>query len=117
MRYSLVNKSGYWCPAAVGSPGPRAGSGLRLILDLAAQQRLRSLPHAHLTAGGKPGREKCERSSVRLSHLPIPGLLISLGKLLSGVNTGGTRRSGLAFWNRGCHPCRPAHGRHGTLDW
>jgi len=117
VRYSLVNKSGRLCPAAVGSPGPRAGSGLNLILDLAAQQRLRSLPHAHLTAGGEPGREKCERSSVRLSHLPIPGLLISLGKLRDGVITGGTERSGLASWDRSRRPARPEHGRSGKLDW
>ena len=116
MRYSLVNKSGHLCPAAVGSPGPRAGSGLKLILDLAAQQRLRSLPHAHFTAGGKPGREKCERSSVRLSHLPIPGLLISLGKLRDGVITGGTERSGLASWGRGRRPGHLGHGRRGNLD-
>ena len=116
MRYSLVNKSGRLCPAAVGSPGPRAGSGLNLILDLAAQQRLRSLPHAHLTAGGEPGREKCERSSVRLSHLPIPGLLISLGKLRDGVITGGTERSGLAFGDCGRRPDRPGEGWSGKLN-
>ena len=116
MRYSLVNKSGRLCPAAVGSLGPRAGSGLNLILDLAAQQRLRSLPHAYLTAGGKPGREECERSSVRLSHLPISGLLISLEKLHDGVITGGAERSGLAFRDRGRRPGRPGHGRRGNLD-
>lgn|GEM_PF-4791457 len=117
MRYSLVNRSGHLCPAAVGSPGPRAESGLKLILDLAAQQRLRSLPHAHLSADGKPGREKRERSSVRLSHLPIPGVLISLGKLRNGVITGGTERSGLAFWDRSRRPDRWGHGRSGKLDW
>ena len=77
-----------------------------MILDLAAQQRLRSLPHAHLAAGVKPGREKPVRSSVRLSHLPIPGLLILPGKPRNGVITGMTERSGLAFWDRSPRPAR-----------
>ena len=116
MRYSLVNKSGILCPAAVGSPGPRTGSGLKLILDLAAQQRLRSLPHALLTAGGKPGREKCERSSVRLSHLPIPGLLIPPGKPRNGATPGETRRSGLAFCDLVLHLDFQDPGWTGKLD-
>ncbi len=102
MRYSLVNESDTMCLAAVGSSGLRTGSGLSLILDLAAQQRLRSLPHAHLSAGGKSGRKKPVRSSVRLSHLPIPGLLISPGMPRIEATPADTERSGLAFWDRGC---------------
>ena len=68
MRYSLVNKSGFSGLTAVGSPGFRAGSGLKLILDLAAQQRLRSILRVILPPSGRTRPESLARSSVRLSH-------------------------------------------------
>ena len=116
MRYSSINKSGTACSAAVGSPGLRIGSGLNGILDLAAQQRLRSTSHAPLTAGIKPGREKRVRSSVRLSQLPIPGRLISSETPRNVAILGVIERSGLAFRDPDLRMGRTGDGLSGHLD-
>jgi hypothetical protein len=72
VRYSLINKSGESRRTAVGSPGYWPGDGLKLILDLAAQQRLRTLLLAPSTA---TRLSNLERASVRQSgcHAPDPG--------------------------------------------
>lgn len=109
VRYSLGNRSGSCGPAAVGSPGHRTGGGLSLILDLAAHQRLRSQPPTPGPATGKSGHEAIARSSVLLSHLPIPDLSDKRKLARSEAIHRGDEGSGLTFFR---HPSKPLARRN-----
>jgi hypothetical protein len=117
VRYSLINKSGEFRLTAVGSPCSGQGDGSKLILDLAAQQRLRTLLLAPLIA---TRLANLERAGVRQSgcHAPDPGSfgLSRVAQCLGAAAELG--RPGLAFsWSgiAGVNS-RPADIRIGVLD-
>jgi hypothetical protein len=116
VRYSLDNKSGGSRLAAVGSPGLWAGDGLRLILDLAAQQRLRTLLRAPSTAFRCT---KLERASVRQSgcHAPDPGSFELVCQTQNLRVAGESEGPGLAFSEPGIlHSELPAYLMDGNLN-
>jgi hypothetical protein len=68
-----------------------------LILDLAAQQRLRSQPQGRTSVVGEVRSENHSRSSVQLSHTRSRAYWLASPCAPRRVSAGPIERSGLAF--------------------